>query len=263
MSPKESSHTLSLATRALRWLGGVEQVEGSGLPVEEFAHPFPLVGLLVLGLNDHLLKGSGWVPGWLTGKLSDFAGLFWFPLFVTAALDTLLYFAFRLSGGRTPDYSLSRAKLLGAIILTALLFVPLQLSEAWASLYIRAMHAMDIFDLFPSFAVVCDPWDLTAVVMFPLAYLHGVRFVRRVPIGRLRVLAKRSTGRPAQERRRLVEKAARDLRRLAGVGGARREALEGFLTAFTEALPLVPGSPAATRAQERLEVFRATLERTR
>ncbi len=35
------------------------------------------VGLLVL--NDHLLKSSN--PGWLTGKLSDFAGLFAFAVF--------------------------------------------------------------------------------------------------------------------------------------------------------------------------------------
>ena len=36
--------------------------------------------LLLLALNDHFLKGC--YPGWLTGKLSDFAGLLIFPLFL-------------------------------------------------------------------------------------------------------------------------------------------------------------------------------------
>jgi hypothetical protein len=41
-------------------------------------HPLPLATVLLLAVNDHLLKAR-W-PGLLTGKLSDFAGLFFFPL---------------------------------------------------------------------------------------------------------------------------------------------------------------------------------------
>jgi hypothetical protein len=42
----------------------------------------PMFGaaLLVLVLNDHWLKGAGLLPGWLTGKLSDFAGLIVAPI---------------------------------------------------------------------------------------------------------------------------------------------------------------------------------------
>src|SRR4051812_25303572 len=39
-------------------------------------------GLVVLVVNDHLLKGAGVLPGWVTGKLSDFAGLIVAPLLV-------------------------------------------------------------------------------------------------------------------------------------------------------------------------------------
>jgi hypothetical protein len=46
----------------------------------------PLAAILVTAANDHLLKGSGLLPGWLTGKLSDFAGLFFFPLLMAAVL---------------------------------------------------------------------------------------------------------------------------------------------------------------------------------
>lgn len=44
--------------------------------------PLFLIALVLLLLNDHVLKYA--YPGWLTGKLSDFAGLFVFVLFFYA-----------------------------------------------------------------------------------------------------------------------------------------------------------------------------------
>ncbi|MDY0002292.1 MAG: hypothetical protein RBU30_13435 [Polyangia bacterium] len=249
--------------KAVLWLGGEEKVGVSSLPVEEFAHPLPLLGLLVLGLNDHVLKGSGLLPGWMTGKLSDFAGLFWFPLFVTALLDTLLFLAFRLSGGRTPDYSLSRTKVLASLAFTAILFVPLKLSDAWGSLYIRAMHALDVLGLFERFAVVRDPTDLVALAMFPLVYLFALQFIRRVPIGRLSVLGARAASRPSHERAALLEEGTLDVRSLARSRQGAPEALDAFLKAFEDALPVEPASAAARRATEKLEAFRRCLEQGR
>lgn len=46
--------------------------------------PLPMLAIGVLALNDHVLKGAGLLPGWLTGKLSDVAGLFFFPVFLVA-----------------------------------------------------------------------------------------------------------------------------------------------------------------------------------
>ncbi len=47
-------------------------------PRAAFHEPLWWGALAVLVANDHALKGSGLVPGALTGKLSDFAGLaFW------------------------------------------------------------------------------------------------------------------------------------------------------------------------------------------
>lgn len=45
-----------------------------------------IAALALLALNDHVLKHAGALPGWLTGKLSDFAGLYVAP----ALLATLL-----------------------------------------------------------------------------------------------------------------------------------------------------------------------------
>src|SRR3954469_11095790 len=50
----------------------------------DLVRPVPLAAVGVLAVNDHLLKGSGLLPGAVTGKLSDFAGLFFFPLLLAA-----------------------------------------------------------------------------------------------------------------------------------------------------------------------------------
>jgi hypothetical protein len=48
--------------------------------VRTLTHPAFLAALLMLIVNDHLLKAL--YASWLTGKLSDFAGLFVFPVFL-------------------------------------------------------------------------------------------------------------------------------------------------------------------------------------
>lgn len=44
-----------------------------------------LLGIVVLVLNDHYLKLA--YPNWLTGKISDFAGLFVLPIFLSALFE--------------------------------------------------------------------------------------------------------------------------------------------------------------------------------
>ena len=51
-------------------------------------HPLALISLVVLVLNDHLLKPL--TPGWLTGKLSDVAGLLFFPFLLLALVDVIM-----------------------------------------------------------------------------------------------------------------------------------------------------------------------------
>src|SRR5262245_49551402 len=53
-------------------------------PARALLHPLWVFSLGVLLLNDHYLKGSGVLPGWLTGKLSDFAGLVVAPVLLAA-----------------------------------------------------------------------------------------------------------------------------------------------------------------------------------
>jgi hypothetical protein len=52
-------------------------------------HPLTILSIALLLINDHVLKI--YFPSWLTGKLSDFAGLFFFPFIVAAGLGFLLF----------------------------------------------------------------------------------------------------------------------------------------------------------------------------
>lgn len=242
-----------------RWLGGIERLDDSAMPVEEFAHPWPLLAMALLGVNDHLLKGSGWLPGWVTGKLSDFAGLFFFPLFVTAAVDTLLYLAFRITRGRSPNYSLKMWKLYAAVIFTAILFVPLKLSDSWGTLYIRAMHVLDVFDWFGGFQVTKDPTDIVAVAMFPLVILFGRRFVRRIPIGRLAEISTAAQGRDAKEQPAVVASGLADVRAMVAPRARPREALNHFTDALGATLAQPAKASLRQQAQRRLDGYRRAL----
>lgn len=56
---------------------------------EALLHPISLLCLAVWGLNDHVLKAR--YGNWLTGKLSDFAGLLVFPLLLLTLLELGLW----------------------------------------------------------------------------------------------------------------------------------------------------------------------------
>lgn len=171
------------------WLAGTDGPGKRALPLGEFLHPLPLGALLLLALNDHVLKGRGLLPSVVTGKLSDFAGLLFFPLLLTTLADCVALGVHRATGLRL-DFSLRRWKLGLALGVTALLFVPLKLPHPLLGLYTQAYVDALSWLGFPS-AVTCDPSDLLALVMLPAAWHLGMNEIRRVPLGRLEVLAQR------------------------------------------------------------------------
>ena len=163
--------------RTWRALGGVDAPGRRALPAGELFHPVALLFLVLLVVNDHYLKG-GALPGWLTGKLSDVAGMASFPLVVTAAVDSLLW----LVGlaGVPVDYTLRRWKLGAAIALTAALMIAIKLSNAAAG-----RVAGWLADLWGRSAIVADPTDLYALPALAIAWWVGAQELRRVPLGRL------------------------------------------------------------------------------
>lgn len=105
----------------------------------------PLGAAAVLFVNDHALKGAGLLPGWLTGKLSDVAGLFVFPIFMVACLRWASAVIGREMGR-------DRALAWGAAGLTGALFAGVKLwpeMNGWVGAVLGPMSM--------------DPWDLVAL----------------------------------------------------------------------------------------------------
>lgn len=81
---------------------------------EFFLHPVVVGSVALLVLNDHVLKVAA--PSWATGKLSDVAGLLFFPLLLAALAQAVW---------RRPGLAPSRL-LAGCIAATAVAFVAVQ-----------------------------------------------------------------------------------------------------------------------------------------
>ncbi len=164
-----------------RLLAGDDGPGRRALPVGELLHPVPLAAVVVLVINDRLLKGADLLPALVTGKLSDVAGLLFFPLLLTALVDLGLLAAARL--GAPVDFSLRRWKLGAALAATAVGFAAVKLSAAAAGTAAGVLSAVGL----PSH-IVADPTDLLALPALLVAALVGRREIARVPLGRIEVL---------------------------------------------------------------------------
>lgn len=139
------------------------------------AHPLldsrVLLAVVVLLVNDHLLKRA-W-PGFVTGKLSDFAGMFFFPWFLHAA--------WVVTFGWPQSEAASRRLLWVCIAVTGSVFSAIQLLPVAAEAYVGIMLALHELGLgvlskcAPSLAGgppivghTMDPTDLLALPMLAL-----------------------------------------------------------------------------------------------
>lgn len=135
------------------------------LGIPYFLHPVPLSAVALLILNDHFLKTH--YPSWFTGKLSDFAGLFFTPLFICAVVNLFRNIVRKAK----PLAWLSSLQLISAIILIDGIFVAIKLSVSAAVVYSSWLGALG----FPSH-VTHDSTDLIALTVSALTYLFGRRF---------------------------------------------------------------------------------------
>lgn len=99
--------------------GAVRARMRSTVPGDALLHPLALLALATWAVNDHVLKAQ-W-PGVVTGKLSDVAGLFVFPLVLQAGVEV----ARSAVGARVA--LASRRVLLVAIVATGVVFAAIQL----------------------------------------------------------------------------------------------------------------------------------------
>jgi hypothetical protein len=137
------------------------------LPVGEALHPLAIAAAILLVVNDWLLKPST-APAWLTGKLSDVAGLVVAPLALTALVGLAMWVAVRL--GARIDPWLTRRRLAIAIAATGAVFVAVKLSPGIAAAIAGAWHAV-----LPGARIVADPTDLVALPALAVAGWIGAR----------------------------------------------------------------------------------------
>ncbi len=164
---------------------GTDGIERPALPTGEFFHPLSLFCLALLIVNDWVLKSSNWLPEILTGKLSDFAGLLFFPLLLTALLDTLLLGLSRL--GVPVDFTLNRRKLQVCIGITGLVFTLVKLVPTVHLLVLAWFQKAGL----PA-AIVMDSSDLLALVSLLGAWKIGMLEIARVPLGRIELIVCRT-----------------------------------------------------------------------
>lgn len=152
-------------------------------PGDAMLHPAVLGALVLLIVNDHLLKGAlaGTALSVVTGKLSDVAGLAFFPVL----LFSLAEIAMRRAPASVPI-------VLACVVVTELVFA---LTKTWtpaADLYrfaiaslqwpVHAIVALADGRAAPGLAAVrhvMDPTDLVALPAAGLAIVVGVRRSRR------------------------------------------------------------------------------------
>ncbi len=114
-------------------------------------HPLVVVSIVLLVVNDFVLKGSA--PGWLTGKLSDFAGLVFFPGLLALCVGLVAPRSNALYVG------------VGAWLSTALLFSAVKTVPAANEAFIDAIGLVR-----GPVQVVRDPTDALAIVVLPLGW---------------------------------------------------------------------------------------------
>ncbi|MEN0060899.1 MAG: hypothetical protein AAGA48_02055 [Myxococcota bacterium] len=110
-------------------------------------HPLWVGGLVLLIANDHFFKGAGFLPGVVTGKLSDVAGLIVAPTLLAMLLGP------------------QRVRRAFAHLAVGLMFAALQVVPAFAQLWDAALASVGI-----PFTTVSDPTDLIALPALALSW---------------------------------------------------------------------------------------------
>lgn len=173
---------------AFLFIAPEETADEDVLPVTVLLRPVPMVALSVMVLNDHLLKGSGLLPSWVTGILSDFSGLIFFPLLLMTLVNILFYFAETRVNIAARLSSPRRAQALFFCAVTGVVFSGVQLHDGMAELYSKSMAALQFWNHASHVEVTQDPYDLLALISLFVAYGCFKRSVRLIPPGRLRYI---------------------------------------------------------------------------
>lgn len=140
-------------------------------------HPAAMAAVALLLVNDHVLKASS--PGFLTGKLSDFAGLAFFPLVLVSAWELAAAAAGRWRGP-------SASPLAVATLATAVVFIGAKSSASanaaveaalgwlqWVAASPLAAIGLTAHPVYRPAVVVQDPTDLVGLAALAVCLFIG------------------------------------------------------------------------------------------
>lgn len=130
-------------------------------PARALLTPAWIAALALLIANDHLFKGSGLLPGAVTGKLSDFAGLLMAPALLAAVVGVR-----------------SRRALAACHVAVGLVFAGIQLSLGFADQWSALMGATG-----HPWVITRDPSDLIALPMLLVSWALFVPHMQVDPNG--------------------------------------------------------------------------------
>lgn len=144
----------------------------SPAPGSALVHPVTLTALVMLALNDHVLKRV--CPGVVTGKLSDFAGVVLLPVFLHALVELAAARVWR----RPLGAAASDRWLLGGVVVSLLAFALPEVSPAAELVYryglggaqwpFRALAALLTGHTLPDVQPVRATADATDLLALPM-----------------------------------------------------------------------------------------------
>jgi hypothetical protein len=134
--------------------------------MREFFGVPPLASVALLAVNDNYLKAA--FHNAITGKLSDFGGCFFLPLYVSALLSL------------ATRWSLQRRLATGAVV-TTVLFSAVSLSPSAAGWVCDAVLLVARPLGISMLRIASDPTDLIALPFIALAVAYGWKVARPSP----------------------------------------------------------------------------------
>jgi hypothetical protein len=149
-----------------------KQDPGGILPGKELLCLVPLAGMALMAANDWLLR-TRW-PCWLTGKLSDVAGMLFFPFLLTATWSWLLFLGGRILPLRLSP-ALTRGRLTLAVVASGAALASVKLVPGCNRAFVGLLGSLDVLGLFGRFSCAADPSDCLALAVLPLVWLYGAR----------------------------------------------------------------------------------------
>ena len=130
------------------------------------SRPLVTFAIIVTFINDHLFKVSE-LAGLVTGKLSDFAGLFFLPFLILDLLSLL--------DAKRQKVIYSRRAFIACLLLSTSFFVAIKTSSVFLELF-KSMY-FEVTTLL--IHIVQDPTDLLALIVVPIAYFYFCKHRKR------------------------------------------------------------------------------------